>query len=93
MPSRAGTLWGGMSKKAKALVCTWCGEDLDPAHRVKEFPLLVMHRECAVRAIFGSVSHQRRECSCYGGKDAEETLGLSKREAALLAADELRKTL
>lgn len=82
-----------MTRKAKALVCTWCDEPLDPAQRVTEFPLLVMHRECAVRAIFGSVSHQRHECSCYGGKDAEDLLGLSKREAARLAADELRKSL
>jgi hypothetical protein len=50
-----------------------------------------MHTECAIRAIFGSVAHQRRDCSCYGGKDAEELVGLSKREAAQLALVEFSK--
>jgi hypothetical protein len=45
-----------------------------------------IHHECLIRAVVGSVGHQLRRCSCYGG-DEEDPPGLTKREAARLAAE------
>jgi hypothetical protein len=37
------------------------GSDRIPAH------LRIYHYECTIRMVMGSVAHQRRECSCFGG--------------------------
>ncbi len=42
------------------------------------------HVECNFRAIAGSVGHQKRRCSCFGGEE-DDPPGLSKREAARAA--------
>lgn len=42
------------------------------------------HRECYLRAIVGSVAHQQRRCSCYGGSDKDED-GMTHRQAARAA--------
>ena len=39
------------------------------------------HRACFLRGIFGSVAHQRGECSCFDG-DHEDDPNLSARENA-----------
>lgn len=39
------------------------------------------HKNCFLRTIVGSVGHQNKECSCYGGK-SEDPVHLSLREAA-----------
>jgi hypothetical protein len=39
------------------------------------------HRECFLRSIFGSVAHQKEECSCFGG-DHEDDPNLTVRENA-----------
>ena len=43
------------------------------------------HLECWLRILFGSVAHQERRCSCFGGDEGEEDPTLTKREAAKLA--------
>lgn len=45
----------------------------------------LMHRECLVRTVAGSVTHIRRQCRYYGGaKDCHECEnGLTKRDAAI----------
>ena len=43
------------------------------------------HHECTIRLVAGSLGHQRKKCSCYGGTE-EDPEGLSKREAAKEAA-------
>lgn len=48
----------------------------------KEVP---MHRECVLRSIFGSVGHQERRCSCFGG-DYDDPPGMTRRQAAKAAA-------
>ena len=45
---------------------------------------LLFHRECLLRGVIGSVAHQRRECSCYGGT-GEDDPNLTRREAARAA--------
>lgn len=39
------------------------------------------HKNCFLRTIVGSVGHQRKECSCFGG-EFEDPLDISLREAA-----------
>lgn len=42
------------------------------------------HRECLLRSVLGSVGHQLRKCSCFGG-EMEDPPGFTKRECAMLA--------
>lgn len=49
-----------------------------------------LHRECAVRAVFGSAAHQLKECPCYGG-DGDDPPGMSDRAAAKLAFETFQK--
>jgi hypothetical protein len=43
------------------------------------------HRECHIRCIVGSVSHQKRQCQCFGGKEDEESKFPSRRMSAIAA--------
>lgn len=45
----------------------------------------VTHHECAMRGITGSVGHQLRRCSCFGGKQ-EDPPGFTRRQSAIAAA-------
>jgi hypothetical protein len=45
----------------------------------------VEHRECFVRGVMGSVGHQRRECSCFGGIGNGDPPGMTRREASKAA--------
>lgn len=44
------------------------------------------HQECTIRSIIGSVGHQEKRCSCFGGTE-EDPEGMTKREAAKAAYD------
>lgn len=44
-----------------------------------------MHRECLMRSVAGSVGHQMRTCSCYGGIGNGDPIGVSVRDAAIKA--------
>jgi hypothetical protein len=48
--------------------------------------LVPKHRECYLRHIFGSVGHQMKTCSCYGGTQ-EDPEGMTRREAAKAAVE------
>lgn len=70
--------------------CTHCEE------KIKENELGVlfdgnikqyMHRECFLREILGSVAHQKQRCRCFRGPDAEEEVGMTKRQSAIAAAE------
>lgn len=57
--------------------------DEDGARAVAE------HRECFLRAIFGSVGHQRGLCICNGGPGVmDDPPGMTAREAARAAVEE-----
>jgi len=45
----------------------------------------IAHFECFMRRIVGSVNHQLRRCSCYGGDGPDEPPELTRRESARLA--------
>lgn len=45
-----------------------------------------VHLDCFLREVIGSVGHQTKQCSCFGGS-LEDPLGMSKREAAKAAVE------
>ena len=53
--------------------------------------LAYYHKNCFLRTIFGSVGHQRKQCSCFGGT-LEDPQGLTPREAADAAVREYKKS-
>lgn len=70
--------------------CGWCAE---PIEALDAGVFLVdgespFHHACFIRQIAGSVAHQQRRCSCYGGRNDEGENGVTKREAARAAARE-----
>jgi hypothetical protein len=72
----------------KTVTCIWCDEPVTVVDRltaVGNSAGQVMHYECSLRSVIGSVGHQQRRCSCYGG-DQEDPPGLTRREAAKAAA-------
>lgn len=78
-------------------LCLYCVEPIVEGDLGVEMPYLdlkgettvVQHRECFLRGIFGSVGHQKQQCSCYGGTE-EDPPGLTLREAAKAAAEEMQ---
>ncbi len=83
---------------ARPQVCAWCDE------AVEDSPVLAqprpsgglpdwqsMHRECRLRMIAGGANHQLGLCTCCGGIAEPDPAGLTKREAAVLAASIYRR--
>lgn len=65
--------------------CLWCKEPIqegDTGTLSRRDPL---HYECGLRSAVGSVGHQKRQCSCFGGNQ-EDPEGMTKRQAAIAAA-------
>lgn len=76
--------------------CSWCEEVVVEGDRGVILPSIpegktLYHLECFLRQITGSVGHQRKTCSCFGGRE-EDPKGMTLREAARAAVDEFRKT-
>lgn len=51
---------------------------IDPGGRV-------IHYECHMRGVIGSVGHQMQRCHCFGGSE-EVPPGMTRRQAAIAAA-------
>lgn len=69
-------------------VCHWCEEPIRGAELATASCNAAdqwNHYECGLRSIAGSVGHQRKRCSCYGGTE-EDPPGAGRREAARAAA-------
>lgn len=70
-------------------LCFHCGERFNindngfavPCIAHDEISEIYYHQECHIRLIVGSVAHQQKRCTCYGGKD-EDDPALTRREAA-----------
>jgi hypothetical protein len=45
------------------------------------------HTECNLRMVVGSVAHQEKRCSCYGGNGSDVEDSMSKREGAKAAME------
>jgi hypothetical protein len=72
--------------------CIWCEEpigalDMGTINAAGQ----VSHYECSIRSIAGSVGHQKRLCSCFGG-DQEDPPGMTRRQAAVAAMTYFHKT-
>jgi hypothetical protein len=82
--------------------CCWCKEGFVEGEQGLGLPtaslsvgstsmdseiLSYYHKNCFLRSLLGSVGHQRKQCSCYGGT-LEDPQGLSLREAANAAVRE-----
>lgn len=76
--------------KDNKLLCQWCDEPVTLLELRQSADLNLSgqatHHECSLRSVIGSVGHQKRLCSCYGG-DQEDPPGLTRREAARAAAE------
>lgn len=75
------------------VLCLWCEEpieDDEPRQLVvaieadQTASVRGHHAECAIRLAVGSLGHQRRACSCYGGTE-EDPPGVPRRVAARAA--------
>ena len=69
------------------LMCSWCEEPILPEEQLQQrTPLIQMHQECAVRAVFGSLAHLQKRCSCFDDNKSDEDLpGMTRRDAAKMA--------
>jgi hypothetical protein len=66
--------------------CIHCGEAVGFDEDFEHYVNGISHRECAMRAILGSVAHIEKRCSCYvPGSQENDPPGLSRREAAKAA--------
>ena len=74
--------------------CAWCKEGFVEGEPGMALPtgffegsapppedLVFYHKNCFLRTVIGSVGHQRKQCSCFGGT-LEDPQGLSLRDAA-----------
>lgn len=79
-------------------LCLWCTEAIEDGDAGVVMPcvremgaaatLEPEHRDCFIRSTIGSLGHLRGQCSCYGG-DQEDPPGMTMREAATAAVNEL----
>jgi hypothetical protein len=65
-------------------VCAWCDEPIAPDDRLAPNCQAPTHYECGLRAAVGSLGHQRKLCSCYGGT-YDDPPGATRRQAAIAA--------
>lgn len=66
-------------------ICVHCQEEILPHERIPDAEGKI-HRQCLLRSIVGSVGHQKRICSCFGGTGTGDDKNLSVRENARAAA-------
>jgi hypothetical protein len=78
-------------------LCVYCDEPIEKSDnglimpvgemRVGEYSpdprpdFISIHLVCFMREIVGSVGHQKKTCSCFGGNE-EDPVGMTKKEAA-----------
>lgn len=74
---------GPSAGKTSALVCAYCGEEILPGESADNQGA-DLHRECLFRGVAGSVGHQLKKCSCYGGTEGDPP-GMTPRQAAQAA--------
>lgn len=65
-------------------ICPGCDEPIADTDQLAPSYSQPMHYECGLRAVLGSLGHQRKRCSCYGGNE-EDPPGLTRRQAAMAA--------
>ena len=64
-------------------ICQYCGEPILPEEEGHSPRVPGHHRECAFRAVGGSVAHIERRCSCFvPGSTENDPPGMTLRQAA-----------
>lgn len=77
--------------------CAWCKEpieDGDVGYFIPAVPSYIdypYHRACGTRVFVGGYNHLRGTCRCQGGPDPSDPPGMTRREAANLAAATFRQ--
>ena len=75
-------------------LCLWCHEAIEAHHAGTMVDVVdtnittirPQHYECALRAVIGSVAHQRGACSCYDPlSTVHDPEGMTARQAAVEA--------
>lgn len=74
----------------EAPVCYWCKEPVLPHEARAPIPHQIAHWECGLRAVVGGLNHLNGQCSCCGGTLPPDPEGVSRREAARMAAQAWR---
>lgn len=78
---------------SEIILCVWCGERVDDIENARQVTHVdfrgrmrerLLHAECSLRGVIGSLAHIERRCSCYGGSE-DDPPGMTKREAAQAA--------
>ena len=71
------------------IICVHCGEEIlfEERHPLLHLEHRRAHRECHMRMVVGSIAHQSRKCSCFGGKAQDENPKLTIRQNAKAAMD------
>lgn len=75
-------------------ICAHCNEPIleDEARMPFNGGTVLMHRNCGLRGIIGSLAHLQGRCSCYiPGSTAGDPEGLTVRQAAEAAIEEWRR--
>ena len=80
--------WEPREKVLNAVTCGHCEETVGmkeggyilPTFGDRQFT--PYHEPCFIRTIVGSVSHQQRTCSCFGGVLTDEPKGMTRRQSA-----------
>ena len=70
--------------------CTFCDEPILETDLAAQGLNFTAHVECEFRQVAGSVGHQMKRCTCYGGTE-EDPVGMTPREAARAAYDLFRE--
>lgn len=85
-PEKSRKAWQTQIATPVGAICELCHEAVkegDIGHSSKHGG--VTHYECLIRSAVGSVGHQKRLCSCYGGTE-DDPPGMTPRQAAIAAA-------
>lgn len=73
--------------------CLYCGEAIAAGNSGSLYTSgQAIHYACELRSVVGSVAHQQRRCSCYGGTAPHLEPGQTRYQAALAAALYFHKT-
>lgn len=73
---------------SEADICPYCDEPVLPTDRKGPYPVngVDVHWECGLRSAVGGVNHLNGNCSCCGGTLPPDPEGVTRREAARMAA-------
>jgi hypothetical protein len=66
--------------------CPHCREEVLPDDRRAPFHTQAVHWECGLRSVIGGLNHLNGLCTCCGGTLPPDPAGLTRREAARMAA-------